>query len=160
MHWSYWCLMLSHRNNIVNTVAAKDLVTQGSRASGGPINIKMSSYQYRDPMLKIRRSCDRLIFNMGIPIPGKDCLCIEPGPCRSHDIHLGLLEFLVPATGRPAFSRTSLCWYTDLNLLVWLRSTLVRENCVSEDCRWWDFLASAPEAQWPCIYASEPPNYI
>ena len=26
----------------------------------------MSSYQYRDPMLKIRRSRDRLIFNMGI----------------------------------------------------------------------------------------------
>ena len=25
-------------------------------------------------MLKIRRSCDRLIFNMGIPIPEKDDL--------------------------------------------------------------------------------------
>ena len=32
------------------------------------------------PMLKIRRSCDRLIFNMGIPIPGKDSLYIETGP--------------------------------------------------------------------------------
>ena len=31
-------------------------------------------------MLKIRRSHDRLIFNMGIPIPGKDCLYIETGP--------------------------------------------------------------------------------
>ena len=31
-------------------------------------------------MLKIRRSCDRLIFNMGIPIPGKDGLNIEMGP--------------------------------------------------------------------------------
>ena len=31
-------------------------------------------------MLKIRRSCDRLIFNMGIPIPGKDGLYIETGP--------------------------------------------------------------------------------
>ena len=30
-------------------------------------------------MLKIRRSRDRLIFNMGIPIPGKDGLYIEPG---------------------------------------------------------------------------------
>ena len=46
---------------------------------GGHLNIKMSSYQYRDPMLKIRRSCDRLIFNMGIPIPGKDGLYIETG---------------------------------------------------------------------------------
>ena len=33
-------------------------------------------------MLKIRRSRDRLIFNMGIPIPGKDGLYIETGPCN------------------------------------------------------------------------------
>ena len=32
------------------------------------------------PMLKIRRSHDRLIFNMGIPIPGKDGLYIDTGP--------------------------------------------------------------------------------
>ena len=31
-------------------------------------------------MLKVRRSRDRLIFNMGIPIPGKDGLYIETGP--------------------------------------------------------------------------------
>ena len=30
-------------------------------------------------MLKIRRFHDRLIFNMGIPIPGKDGLDIETG---------------------------------------------------------------------------------
>ena len=34
------------------------------------------------PMLKIRRPNGRLIFNMGIPIPGKDGLYIETG-CRS-----------------------------------------------------------------------------
>ena len=33
-------------------------------------------------MLKIRRSRDRLIFNMGIPIPGKDGLYSETGPWR------------------------------------------------------------------------------
>ena len=31
-------------------------------------------------LLKIRRSHDRLIFNMGIPIPGKGGLYIETGP--------------------------------------------------------------------------------
>ena len=31
------------------------------------------------PILKIGRSCDRLIFNMGIPIPGNDGLYIETG---------------------------------------------------------------------------------
>ena len=34
----------------------------------------MSSYQYRDLILKMRRSCDRLIFSMGISIPKKDGL--------------------------------------------------------------------------------------
>ena len=46
---------------------------------GGHLNIKMLAYQYRDPMWKIRRSRDRLIFNMGIPIPGKDNLYTEMG---------------------------------------------------------------------------------
>ena len=32
-------------------------------------------------MLKIRRSHNRLIFNMGIPIPWYDSLYIETGPC-------------------------------------------------------------------------------
>ena len=32
------------------------------------------------PLLKIRRSRDRLISNMGIPIPGKDSLYTETGP--------------------------------------------------------------------------------
>ena len=32
------------------------------------------------PMLKIKQSPDRLIFDIEIPIPGKDGLCIETGP--------------------------------------------------------------------------------
>ena len=41
----------------------------------------MSSHQYRDSHVKkIRRSHDRLIFNMGIPIPGENGLYIETGP--------------------------------------------------------------------------------
>ena len=41
-------------------------------------------------MLKIRRSHDRFIFNMGITIPGKDGLYIETGPSLSKK------TFLVP----------------------------------------------------------------
>ena len=43
-----------------------------NKRPGGRLNIKVSSYQ-------IRRSHDRLIFNMGIPIPGQDGLYIETG---------------------------------------------------------------------------------
>ena len=37
------------------------------------------------PMLKIRRPTGRLIFNMGIPIPGKTVFYIETRPCVFHD---------------------------------------------------------------------------
>ena len=43
----------------------------GGLGLGVGLNIKISSYQYRDP---------HVIFNMGIPIPGKGSLCIETGP--------------------------------------------------------------------------------
>ena len=46
-------------------------------------------------MLKIRRSHDRLIFNMGIIIPWKDgtCVYIEKGPLAEHyNCHITLLE--------------------------------------------------------------------
>ena len=36
------------------------------------------------PMLKIRRPTGRLIFNMGIPIPGKTVFYIETGPRTTH----------------------------------------------------------------------------
>ena len=52
--------------------------------SGGRLNIKMLSYQYRDPHVEdktvSRPSYDRLIFNMSNPIPGKDGLYIATGP--------------------------------------------------------------------------------
>ena len=44
------------------------------RCPGDRINIKMSSYQYRDPHVK------DVIFNMEIPIPGKDGLYIQTSP--------------------------------------------------------------------------------
>ena len=53
-----------------------------TQASGSRLNIKMLSYQYRNPHVKIRRSRDHIIFNMGIPIPGKDGLYTGTGPRR------------------------------------------------------------------------------
>ena len=49
------------------------------------------------PMLKIRRPNGRLIFNMGIPIPGKDGLYIETGP-RLHSVDQSLLTHKQPET--------------------------------------------------------------
>ena len=38
-------------------------------------------------MLKIRRPLGRLIFNMGIAIPGKTVFLIETAPCTPSIIH-------------------------------------------------------------------------
>ena len=40
------------------------------------------------PMLKIRRPNDRLIFNMGIAIPGKTVFLIETAPCSMSSNYL------------------------------------------------------------------------
>ena len=47
---------------------------------GGRLNIKTSYQQCRETMLKIRRSPDHFIFNMGIHIPGKDGFYTATGP--------------------------------------------------------------------------------
>ena len=57
---------------------------------GGHLNIKMLSYQHRDSIIKTRRSHNRLIFIMGIPIPRKEGLYIETGPFRAS--HVPLLD--------------------------------------------------------------------
>ena len=47
----------------------------------GGLSMKMSSYQYMIPMLKIRRSHDRLIIiNMRIPYQGKTVFILRQGP--------------------------------------------------------------------------------
>ena len=46
----------------------------------GRLNIKMLSYQYRDPHVKDKKVLRHLSFNMGIPLPGKDCIYIEMAP--------------------------------------------------------------------------------
>ena len=50
-------------------------------------------------MLKIRQSRDRLIFNIGIPITGKDGLYIEAGPWTIQNFSVdikGIVNFCHP----------------------------------------------------------------
>ena len=61
--------------------------TYKTLCTGPRLNIKAIFPRYGDPILRIRRSQDRLIFNMGIPIPVRRHLHIEMTP-RSF-IHLG-----------------------------------------------------------------------
>ena len=48
--------------------------------SGSRLNMKMLSYQYRDPRVKYK-TVYHLIVNMGIPIPRKDGIYIETRSC-------------------------------------------------------------------------------
>ena len=56
------------------------LVISNHLVTRGRLIIKCRLTSIGIPMLKIRRSRNRLIFNMGIPIPGKNGLYIETGP--------------------------------------------------------------------------------
>ena len=50
--------------------------------SQGPVSIRKTVFPGMGiPMLKIRRPVGRLIFNMGIAIPGKTVFLIETAPC-------------------------------------------------------------------------------
>ena len=78
----------SHWSTVYNTalydildrvITALDCIIGGG-GGGGASQYKDISYQYRDPMLKVRLSHDRLIFNMGIHKHGKDGLYIDTGP--------------------------------------------------------------------------------
>ena len=65
-------------------------------------------------MLKIRRSHDRLIFNMGIPIPGKDSLYIETGP-QPFSIPEIQMELIHGIQHRFRLSRIQMCYPLNIN---------------------------------------------
>ena len=60
------------------TSITQDIGTQGAVSIRKTVLLGMAI-----PMLKIRRPTGRLIFNMGIPIPGKTVFYIETGPSVS-----------------------------------------------------------------------------
>ena len=68
-----------NRNGLLAHVTSRDS-HRFPEDSRDCLNIQMSSYQHRDPMLKIRRSRDSLIFNMGIHISGKMVFILRWGP--------------------------------------------------------------------------------
>ena len=87
-------------------------------------------------MLKIRRSPDRIIFNMGTPIIEKDSLYITTGPCTcsNHDgvakwkrfLHYRPLVWQITAEKEPVM-RTLWC-FSDVTL----NRMLNKQRC----CRW------------------------
>ena len=55
----------------------------------GCLNIKIPSCQYRIPIIKIRRSDDRLIFKMEILMPGKMVFILRRGPAHLIERSMG-----------------------------------------------------------------------
>ena len=62
---------------------SRPLVMTWVTTAGSRLNIKTVFPRYRIPMLKIRRSRDRLIFNIGIPILVRRYLYIDTTPSFS-----------------------------------------------------------------------------
>ena len=98
--------------NVYNTQSAMTVDCLQRKGSGECLIIKMSSYQYRDPHVKDKtvsrpsynphvkdKTISRhLIFNMGIPIPGKDGLYIDVGPRSSSTIPLSYFSRNIPVS--------------------------------------------------------------
>ena len=112
---------------------------------GGYLSIKMSPYQYRDPHVKdktVARSRDRLIFNKGIPIPGKDRLYIETGPrdcCNIECPSETNLKFKSPKIPFWLFDvlfrsqpMTEDITYVTASLIGWNHSQVMRQKIESE----------------------------
>ena len=59
-----------HKPRIASDQRISDVKLVNEMRSSGRLNIKMSPYQYRDSHYMIRRSDDRFILIMEIPIPG------------------------------------------------------------------------------------------
>ena len=78
-----WCFLQYHMFSFVNKVYFQCIAPlssfDNSHGGGGLLNIKMPPCQYRNPHVKDKTVwCYRVIFNLGIPLPGKT-VC-ETGP--------------------------------------------------------------------------------
>ena len=83
LYFSSWvssCLNINSRTRS-NWTFSKEIPMADAKSNQGAVSIRKTVLPgMAIPMLKIRRPNGRLIFNMGIPIPGKDGLYIEMGP--------------------------------------------------------------------------------
>ena len=100
---------------------------------GGRLSIKMSSYQYKIPMLKIRRSRDHLIiFNMGIPILGKTVFILRRAP----GWHISFPIISWPRAKYVKFLSNVMNKYikerSHLYKLLWLKSVTYYTCCITE----------------------------
>ena len=96
--------------------------------TGPRLNIKTIFPRYGIPILKIRRSQDRLIFNMGIPLPVRRHRYIETPPwCLFHWIWLILNRQCI------LFCTTD-NYGMELNdiILMWLQTSAIHVNCMTK----------------------------
>ena len=105
----------------------------------GAVSIKkMSSYQYRNPHVKIRQSRDRLIFNMGIPYLGKTVFILRQGPAlfSIHDCVMSWKDF---PHNWPLLMRIHLstCSLLTSRVQVYMSFLYSRENCLSDWLHTW-----------------------
>ena len=79
-------VLVEVRNNNIDGLA-HDLGNPTANAQGDVSIYRCYLTGIEIPMLKIRRSRDRLIFNMGIPIPGKTVFILRQGPGVATALH-------------------------------------------------------------------------
>ena len=87
-HWLYDRVIF---NSAIHGIPTGMAIKVSLKYPGPHLNIKMSFLDMRIPVLKIRRSRDRLFFNMGIPMLVRRHLYIETAR-RSHSKFIWLIR--------------------------------------------------------------------
>ena len=77
---TFLCFLTPEANSLLSQDKFNSRTMRIRFTSAGHLNMKISSYQYRDPHVKDKTVSRPSYFNMRIPIPGKDHLYIETGP--------------------------------------------------------------------------------
>ena len=115
-------------------------------------------------MLKIRRPLGRLIFNMGIAIPGKTVFLIETAPCCSppkwiNDLSVGTEHPCTPASDGPWIFRGNL-WHlpwtcheldtTEKCMLIILDTVPLHDDVIKwkHFPRYWLFVRGIHRSRW------------
>ena len=138
----------------------------------GPVSIKRPSYlRMAISMLKIRRPLGRLIFNMGIAIPGKTVFLIETAPWWHQAItwtnldssSVQFLEFILAGFHwKPRCLSLIKVWklliwnYCESPRGQWVNAVLVSYNMVMEATTsrlWWAWRGSTGWWSETCLFA-------
>ena len=132
-HMIYCCTLSPLSISAANLLSMSSYQSSRGQAAASIQRCRLTSIGV--PMLKIRRPHDRPIFNLGIPIPGKDGLYIETGPrfyLTRSNVSVGTLSCIRVLSHIRGFLGDQRLWRSLLSSVNWRRCS----HDASNELRW------------------------